>query len=94
MTSVDTNGTNTETVYVEAALVSGQHWQCVPVIHYDWHLNNPASDIIEIVWTSGIGPTTLQTNNQFQFARVGTHSLPAVTGVPATSWTRTDDDYL
>ena len=89
--------TNTETVIAVATLVSGQHYECTPVIHYLWNLSAPTTDSVGISWTLGLGPTTLSgIDATAGFTRFGTHTLAPVVGVPATgsSWGKTWDAYL
>lgn len=86
---------NSETVIVPATLKSGSTYTCAPQIFYYWHLMTPSTDVVSITWTLAVGPTTGVTSAQ-QLIRSGSHTLPPVTGVPAsgTSWGKSDDAAL
>lgn len=91
----DQNGSNSEVAYIPAVLKSGSTYTCTVPIHYYWHLDTPASDLMAVTWTLGIGPSTGLTSTS-QLVRAGTHTFPTVTGVPVsgTSWTMSDDAAL
>ena len=68
----DTSGTNIETATATASGTTGTV-TCSPEIYYEWLLNNPSTDEIDLSYEVSIGSV-----------RFGSHGLGSITGVPAS----------